>query len=148
MASGIYGVNMTVNWKKSRPEMISGVSAFSANKALYGAPDGDKNNARIMAAADGFHFEPSDFSDFAFNSISISSPNGQIHTLSFNEDGVFLVDGESVVKDKVTVTSPNGTKYNVIVDDDGNLKTEKEVENDNTDGSVEPSESGIQKPTD
>lgn len=124
MVFGIYGVNMTVNWKKSRPEMISGVSAFSANKALYGAPDGDKNNARIMAAADGFHFEPSDFSDFTFNLISIASPNGDKHTLSFNEDGVFLVDGESVVKDKVTVTSPNGTKYNVIVDDDGNLKTE------------------------
>lgn len=115
---------MTVNWKKSRPEMISGVSAFSANKALYGAPDGDKNNARIMAAADGFHFEPSDFSDFTFNSIVIASPNGDEHTLSFNEDGVFLVDGEPIVKDKVTVISPNGAKYNVIVDDNGNLKTE------------------------
>ncbi|MBU7455674.1 hypothetical protein [Leuconostoc fallax] len=88
---------------------------------------------RVIIDPTGYYPNNSDFDGFAFDEIRISSPNGDEHTLSFNEDGVFLVDGESVVKDKVTVTSPNGTKYNVIVDDDGKLTTEKEVENDNKD---------------
>lgn len=137
----IKGINME-NDETKRPDIIVGTSKTGYTpRGVFLAIDGDENSPtrRCVIDPSGFHFEPSDFSDFTFNSISIFSPNGDEHTLSFNEDGVFLVDGESVVKDKVTVTSPNGTKYNVIVDDDGNLKTEKEVSNGTTNSNVKQS---------
>lgn len=33
-------------------------------------------------------------------------------------------------KDELLMTSPNGTKFKLMVDDDGNLKAEKEETND------------------
>lgn len=40
------------------------------------------------------------------------------------------VDGKPFTdKDELLMTSPNGTKFKLTVDDDGNLKTEKEETN-------------------
>lgn len=140
-----------VNWNNERPVLEEKVSALGIGKAIYAAPDGDKNNARLLLAADGFHFRQSDFSDFEFNNIVITSSVGEKYNISFGDDGQLLINGlsytaptnqsdETIAGHKeftgvaklsggLQLLSPNGTVFNVVVDDDGKLTTEKEVSN-------------------
>ncbi|MFH0349375.1 hypothetical protein ACG92U_04140 [Leuconostoc citreum] len=60
---------MTVDWKK-RPNLIDNISAIGVGKAIYAAPDGDKINARLLIAADGFHMLPCDFEGLSLESLS------------------------------------------------------------------------------
>ena len=146
----MYGVNM-INWNNERPVLEEKVSALGIGKAIYAAPDGDKNNARLLLAADGFHFRQSDFSDFKFNNITLTSKVGEEYNISFDDDGALLINGvkhtaptnqgnETIKGDKtyegqtklsggLQLLSPNGTVFNVKVDDVGELTTEKEVSN-------------------
>ena len=150
MVLGMYGVNM-INWNNERPVLEEKVSALGIGKAIYAAPDGDKNNARLLLAADGFHFRQSDFSDFEFNNIVIASSIGEKYNISFGDDGSLLINGvkytaptnqddETIKGNKnyegqtklsggLQLLSPNGTVFNVMIDDDGKLTTEKEVGN-------------------
>ena len=138
-----------VNWNNERPVLEEKVSALGIGKAIYAAPDGDKNNARLLLAADGFHFRQSDFSDFKFNNIILTSNVGEEYNISFDDDGSLLINGvkytaptnqddETIKGNKnyegqtklsggLQLLSPNGTVFNIIVDDDGKLTTEKEV---------------------
>ena len=140
-----------VNWNNERPVLEEKVSALGIGKAIYAAPDGDKNNARLLLAADGFHFRQSDFSDFEFNNIVITSSVGEKYNISFGDDGSLLINGvkytaptnqddETIKGNKnyegqtklsggLQLLSPNGTVFNVKVNDDGALLTEKEVTN-------------------
>lgn len=140
-----------VNWNNERPVLKEKVSVLGIGKAIYAAPDGDKNNARLLLAADGFHFRQSDFSDFEFNNIVIASSVGEKYNISFGGDGQLLINGlpytaptnqsdETIAGHKeftdvaklsggLQLLSPNGTVFNVKVDDDGALSTEKEVTN-------------------
>ena len=140
-----------INWNNERPTLEEKVSALGIGKAIYAAPDGDKNNARLLLAADGFHFRQSDFSDFEFNNIVITSSVGEKYNISFDDDGSLLINGvkytaptnqddETIKGNKnyegqtklsggLQLLSPNGTVFNVKVDDDGKLTTEKEVTN-------------------
>lgn len=150
MVSGIYGVSM-VDWNNKRPEMVDNISALGIGKAIYAAPDGNKETARLLVAADGFHFKNSDFYDLKLLSISLLSPTGSIFSISFDDDGSLLVNGVKYVaptnqedetikgnktyegktnlKGGLQLLSPNGTVFNVLVDDEGKLTTEKEVSN-------------------
>lgn len=123
MVCGIYGVNMTVNWKK-RPNLIDNVSAIGVGKAIYAAPDGDKVNARLLVAADGFHMLPCDFEGLLLESLSFATMSGNQYVISFDDSGNMLINGK---RKEVGLTSPNGTKFIVSVDDEGNLKATKEV---------------------
>lgn len=140
-----------INWNNERPVLEEKVSALGIGKAIYAAPDGDKNNARLLLAADGFHFRQSDFSDFEFNNIVITSSVGEKYNISFADDGSLLINGvkytaptnqddETIKGNKnyegqtklsggLQLLSPNGMVFNVKVDDDGKLTTEKEVTN-------------------
>ena len=150
MAFGIYGVNMT-DWNNKRPGIAENVSALGIGKAIYAAPDGNKEAARLLIAADGFHFKPTDFDDLILPSLSFESPKGTKYDLSFDDDGALLINGikytvptnqeDEIIKGNKTyegqtklsgglqLSSPNGTVFNVNVDDDGKLTTEKEVSN-------------------
>lgn len=139
-----------VNWNNERPVLEKKVSTLGIGKAIYAAPDGDKNNARLLLAADGFHFRQSDFSDFEFNNIVITSSVGEKYNISFGGDGQLLINGlpytaptnqsdETINGNKtytgltnleggLQLTSPSGTIFTVHVGDDGKLTTEKETE--------------------
>ena len=139
-----------IDWNNERPPLEGKVSALGIGKAIYAAPDGDKNNARLLLAADGFHFRQSDFSDFEFNNIVITSSVGEKYNLSFDGDGQLLINGlpyiaptnqsdETIAGHKeftnvaklsggLQLVSPNGTIFNIQVDDDGSLNA-KEVTN-------------------
>jgi len=140
-----------VDWNNKRPEMVDNISALGIGKAIYAAPDGNKETARLLVAADGFHFKNSDFYDLKLLSISLLSPTGSIFSISFDDDGSLLVNGVKYVaptnqedetikgnktyegktnlKGGLQLLSPNGTVFNVLVDDEGKLTTEKEVSN-------------------
>ena len=140
-----------INWNNERPVLEEKVSALGIGKAIYAAPDGDKNNARLLLAADGFHFRQSDFSDFKFNNIVLTSKIGEEYSISFNNNGQLLINGvlftlptnqgneviegnkeltgQTKLSGGLQLTSPNGTNFKLIVNDDGTLSTEKEVTN-------------------
>ncbi|WP_288572254.1 hypothetical protein [uncultured Weissella sp.] len=133
-----------INWNNERPALEEKVSALGIGKAIYAAPDGDKNNARLLLAADGFHFRQSDFSDFVFNNIVITSSVGGKYNISFSGDGQLLINGlpytaptnqsdETIAGHKeftsitklsggLQLVSPSGLIFNIQVDDTGNLK--------------------------
>lgn len=139
-----------VNWNNERPVLEEKVSALGIGKAIYAAPDGDKNNARLLLAADGFHFRQSDFSDFEFNNIVIASSVGEKYNISFSGDGQLLINGlpytaptnqsdETIAGHKeftdvaklsggLQLVSPSGLIFNIQVDDTGNLKA-KNIDN-------------------
>ena len=133
-----------INWNNERPPLERKVSALGIGKAIYAAPDGDKNNARLLLAADGFHFRQSDFSDFEFSNIVITSSVGKKYSISFDENGQLLINGlpyiaptnqsdETIAGHKeftgitklsggLQLVSPSGLIFNIQVDDTGNLK--------------------------
>ncbi len=115
---------MTVNWKKARPNLIDNVSAIGVGKAIYAAPDGDKINARLLIAADGFHMLPCDFEGLSLESLSFSTVSGNQYVISFDDSGNMLINGN---RKEMELKSPNGTKFIISVDDEGNLKATKEV---------------------
>ena len=133
-----------INWNNERPPLEGKISALGIGKAIYAAPDGDKNNARLLLAADGFHFRQSDFSDFEFNNIVITSNAGGKYSISFDDEGQLLINGlpyiaptnqsdETIAGHKeftgitklsggLQLVSPSGLIFNIQVDDTGNLK--------------------------
>ena len=137
------------DWNNKRPGIAENVSALGIGKAIYAAPDGNKETARLLIAADGFHFKPTDFDDLVLPSLSFESTKGTKYDLSFDDDGALLINGikytvltnqgnETIKGNKtyegqtklsggLQLLSPNGTVFNVTVDDDGKLTTEKEV---------------------
>lgn len=151
MEFGIYGVDMTVDWNNKRPLLVVDTSLLGNGKALYAAPDGDKVNARMLVAADGFHFKPTDFDDLVLPNLSFESTKGTKYDLSFDDMGSLLINGikytaptnqdDEVIKGNknyegqtklsggLQLLSPNGMVFNVTVDDDGKLTTKKEVNN-------------------
>ena len=140
-----------IDWNNKRPALEGKVSALGIGKAIYAAPDGDKNNARLLLAADGFHFRQADFSDFEFNNIVIASNAGRKYSISFDENGQLLINGlpyitptnqsdETIAGNKeftnktkmsggLQLVSSNGTVFSIDVDDDGSLHAE-EVKDD------------------
>ena len=157
MVPGMYGVNM-INWNDERPVLEEKVSALGIGKAIYAAPDGDKNNARLLLAADGFHFRQSDFSDFKFNNITLTSKVGEEYNISFDDSGQLLIDGviftaptnqgnEKIAGNKeltgqtklsggLQLVSSNGSIFNIQVDDTGNLKASN-IDNEVKDGQTD-----------
>ena len=147
-----------VNWNNERPVLEEKVSALGIGKAIYAAPDGDKNNARLLLAADGFHFRQSDFSDFEFNNIVIASNAGEKYSISFGDKGQLLINGLTYVaptnqsdekiagnkeftdKTKLSgglqLVSSNRLIFNIQVDDKGNLKASN-IDNEVNDGQID-----------
>ena len=137
------------DWNNKRPEIVENVSALGIGKAIYAAPDGNKETARLLIAADGFHFKPTDFDDLILPSLSFESTKGTKYDLSLDDDGALLINGikytvptnqdDEVIKGNknyegqtklsggLQLLSPNGTVFNVKVDDVGKLTTEKEA---------------------
>lgn len=148
MAFGIYGVDMTVDWNNKRPPLVVDTSLLGNGKALYAAPDGDKLNARMLVAADGFHFKPTDFDDLSLPKLSFASQVGKLFAISFDDQGELLINGNKYVaptnqedefiegnktfegmtelKGGAKLLSPSGTKFSLTVDDDGKLTAVKE----------------------
>lgn len=146
------------NWNNERPVLEDKVSALGIGKAIYAAPDGDKNNARLLLAADGFHFRQSDFSDFEFNNIVIASNAGEKYSISFDDKGQLLINGLTYVaptnqsdekiagnkeftdKTKLSgglqLVSSNRLIFNIQVDDKGNLKASN-IDNEVNDGQID-----------
>ena len=147
-----------INWNNERPVLEENVSALGIGKAIYAAPDGDKNNARLLLAADGFHFRQSDFSDFEFNNIVIASNAGEKYSISFDDKGQLLINGLTYVaptnqsdekiagnkeftdKTKLSgglqLVSSNRLIFNIQVDDKGNLKASN-IDNEVNDGQID-----------
>lgn len=147
-----------IDWNNERPPLEGKISALGIGKAIYAAPDGDKNNARLLLAADGFHFRQSDFSDFEFNNIVIASNAGEKYSISFDDKGQLLINGlpyatptnqsnETIAGNKeftdktklsggLQLVSSNGLIFNIQVDDTGNLKTNK-IDNEVNDGQTD-----------
>ncbi|CUR63881.1 hypothetical protein [Leuconostoc gasicomitatum] len=135
------------DWNNKRPGIAENVSALGIGKAIYAAPDGNKETARLLIAADGFHFKPTDFDDLVLPNLSFNSPKGTKYDLSFDDDGALLINGikytaptnqddETIKGNKnyegqtklsggLQLLSPNGTVFNVTVDDEGKVTAEK-----------------------
>lgn len=148
MVFGIYGVNMT-DWKKKRPEIVENVSALGIGKAIYAAPDGNKETARLLIAADGFHFKPTDFDDLILPSLSFESAKGTKYDLSFDDDGALLIngvkytaptnqsnetikgnktyEGTTTLKGGLILYDTSGNRYSVNINVDGQLTANKET---------------------
>lgn len=145
MGFGIYGVNMT-DWNNKRPELVDNVSALGIGKAIYAAPDGNKETARLLVAANGFHFKNSDFDDLKLLSLSMLSPTGSTFSISFDDNGDLLVNGKAyttptnqsdeTIKGNKTyegqtklsgglAINSSGSDYEISVDANGNLKATK-----------------------
>lgn len=145
------GMNMEVKMsKKIRPTITNGKTGVG-NFGVGMMPDGGSESLRILIKPDGFHFEPYDFDDLILPSLSFESLKGIKYDLSFNDDGTLLINGNQltattnqnneVINGNKTykgqtklvgglqLTSPNGSVFNVAIDDNGNLKTEKEIKN-------------------
>lgn len=148
MVFGIYGVNMT-DWNNKRPGIVENVSALGIGKAIYAAPDGEKQTARLLVAADGFHFKNSDFDDLKLLSLSMLSPTGSVFSISFDDNGDLLVNGkvyttptnqsDETIKGNKTyegqtklsgglVINSSGSDYEILVDENGNIKATKIAE--------------------
>lgn len=119
-------------------------------------PDGTADSLRILITPDGFHFKATDFDDLILPSLYFESPKGTKCDLSFDDDGALLIngveytaptnqgnetikgnktyEGKTMLSGGLQLLSPNGTVFNVKVDDDGKLTTEKEAKNDSTNG--------------
>ncbi|MBZ6000962.1 hypothetical protein [Leuconostoc gelidum] len=137
------------DWNNKRPEILENVSALGIGKAIYAAPDGNKETARLLVAADGFHFEAYDFDDLVLPSITLQSPIGSEYRLSFDDTGALLINSvkyvaptnqtdETIAGDKqftgktdlvggLKLTSATGVAYDVIVDENGVFTAVKEV---------------------
>lgn len=145
MVFGIYGVNMT-DWNNKRPEILENVSALGIGKAIYAAPDGEKQTARLLVAADGFHFKNSDFDDLKLLSLSMLSSTGSTFSISFNDNGNLLINGrvyttptnqsDETIRGNKTyegqtnlsgglVINSSGNNYEILVDENGNVKATK-----------------------
>ena len=145
MVFGIYGVNMT-DWNNKRPEILDNVSALGIGKAIYAAPDGEKQTARLLVAADGFHFKNSDFDDLKLLSLSMLSSTGSTFSISFNDNGNLLINGrvyttptnqsDETIRGNKTyegqtnlsgglVINSSGNNYEILVDENGNVKATK-----------------------
>lgn len=138
------------DWNNKRPEILENVSALGIGKAIYAAPDGEKQTARLLVAADGFHFKNSDFDDLKWLSLSLLSPTGITFSISFDDNGDLLVNGkvyttptnqsDETIKGNKTyegqtklsgglVINSSGIDYEISVDENGNVKTTKISEN-------------------
>ncbi|MDP0487038.1 hypothetical protein Q8A50_05605 [Leuconostoc mesenteroides] len=133
-----------------RPTITNGKLGVG-NFGVAVMPDGTTNSLRILITPDGFHFKATDFDDLVLPNLSFNSPKGTKYSLSFDDDGALLINGvkytaptnqgnETIKGNKtyegktklsggLQLTSPNGTVFNIVVDDDGKLTTEKEVSN-------------------
>lgn len=133
-----------------RPTITNGKTGVG-NFGVGVMPDGTSNSLRILITPDGFHFKPTDFDDVVLPSLSFESTKGTKYDLSFDDDGALLINGvkyvsptnqdDEVIKGNknyegqtklsggLQLLSPNGMAFNVVVDDDGKLTTEKEVSN-------------------
>lgn len=137
------------DWNNKRPEMVDKVSALGIGKAIYAAPDGDKETARLLIAADGFHFKNSDFDDLKLLGLSLSSPTGSVFMISFNDEGKLLVNGneyvsqtnqeDETVKGNKTykgvtrlsgglILGSFGVEYQISVDSAGNVQATRIIE--------------------
>lgn len=134
------------DWNNKRPEILENVSALGIGKAIYAAPDGEKQTARLLVAADGFHFKNSDFDDLRLLSLSMLSPIGNVFLISFDDNGNLLVNGKAYTmptnqsdetikgnktyegKTKLSgglVINSSGSDYEILVDANGNVKATK-----------------------
>ena len=133
-----------------RPTITNGKTGVG-NFGVGVMPDGTSNSLRILITPDGFHFKPTDFDDVVLPSLSFESTKGTKYDLSFDDDGALLINGvkyvsptnqdDEVIKGNknyegqtklsggLQLLSPNGMAFNVVVDDDGKLTTEKEANN-------------------
>lgn len=145
------GTNMEVKMSQQvRPTITNGKTGVG-NFGVGIMPDGTTDSLRILITPDGFHFKPTDFDDLVLPSLSFESTKGTKYDLSFDDDGALLINGikytaptnqdDEVIKGNknyegqtklsggLQLLSPNGMAFNVVVDDDGKLTTEKEVSN-------------------
>lgn len=134
----------------SRPIITKGRTGIG-NFGVGVMPDGTSDTLRVLIKPDGFHFVPSDFDDLVLPRIVFDTSNGSKYDLSFNDEGELLINGnkliastnqndETIAGNKtytgltnleggLRLTSPNGTIFNIQVDDNGELSTEKEATN-------------------
>lgn len=134
------------DWNNKRPEIVENVSALGIGKAIYAAPDGEKQTARLLVAADGFHFKNSDFDDLKLLSLSLLSPTGSAFSISFDDNGNLQVNGkvyttptnqsDETIKGNKTyegntrlsgglIINSSGYNYEISVDENGNVKATK-----------------------
>ncbi|CCF28023.1 Protein of unknown function [Leuconostoc citreum LBAE E16] len=137
------------DWNNKRPEMVDNISALGVGKAIYAAPDGNRETARLLVAADGFHFKNSDFDDLKLLKLSLLSPTGNAFYISFDDSGKLLVNGnvynaptnqnDEIIKGDKTyegitklsgglVLKSAGINYEINVDENGNIKANKKIE--------------------
>lgn len=110
----------------ARPKITKGKTGIG-NFGVGVMPDGTSSTLRVLIKPDGFHFAPTDFEDLVLPTINLSSANGTAYALSVNNNGELLINNKQL-KNNLQLTSSNGKKFNLEVDDDGNLTT-KEVSN-------------------
>lgn len=145
----VFGTNMEVKMSQQvRPTITNGKTGVG-NFGVGIMPDGTNDSLRILITPDGFHFEPYDFDDLILPSASFESTKGTKYDVSFDDGGALLINGikyitptnqddESIKGNKtyegqtklsggLQLLSFNGTVFNVVVDNEGKLTTEKEA---------------------
>lgn len=152
-------MNMEAMMSQQTRPMISNGKTGVGSFGVAVMPDGTTDSLRILITPDGFHFKPTDFDDLVLPNLSFNSPKGTKYDLSFDDDGALLInsikytaptnqgnetikgdktyEGQTKLSGGLQLLSPNGTVFNVMVDDDGKLTTEKEVSDGSTNNNVE-----------
>ena len=132
--------------KQIRPTIENGKLGVG-NFGVAVMPDGTSDTLRVLIEPDGFHFEAYDFDDLVLPSIALHSPSGSQYTIGFDDTGSLLINGakyvaptnqtdETIAGDKkftgktdlvggLKLTSATGVAYDVVVDDNGVIKTIK-----------------------
>ncbi|GAK32060.1 hypothetical protein WOSG25_270060 [Weissella oryzae SG25] len=124
-----------------RPVIQPTIDKFGINKD-YGLWAIVSNKLRSFVDPAGIHLTPVDFSDLYLPAIIFVDEKGTQHELSLNSKNQLLIDDKAIIdlselytKDQVdellkkatVLTSPNGSKYQISINDNGEIITTKEV---------------------
>ncbi|WP_145912385.1 hypothetical protein [Weissella oryzae] len=130
-----------MNKLPSRPEIQPTIDKFGINKD-YGLWATVSNKLRSFVDPAGIHLTPSDFSDLYLPAILFVDEKGTQHEFSLNSKNQLLIDDkvmidlsefytkaqvDELLKEATILTSPNGTKYQISINDNGEIVTTKEV---------------------
>lgn len=125
---------MYMEVQMARPDNVGSVG-LSPNLGL--AVKDVNDSVRQVLTPNGLHFEPYDFEGLVLPSVTLKSPTGTEYVITFDNDGVLLVNGTKFMSDTKPLISPDGTKYKIVVDDTGILTTVKEVSDGSTNKNIQ-----------
>lgn len=143
------GTNTEVKMSQQvRPTITDGKTGVGSFGVAV-MPDGTTDSLRTVIKPDGFHFEAYDFDDLILPSLKLQSPIGSEYTISFDDNGLILIngvkyvsptnqndevingnkqyEGTTTLKGGLILYDTSGNRYSVNINVDGQLIANKET---------------------